>query len=111
MGQIVQVNVSPIKVLNQVSMLRKFLLVTAFDSVGVPPMIWPPLVATFIVDVLMSYWYTAVSHDAVLAVIGEKQAELATGAGSGCRLLNRSRVALRGSLEASLPWGCVCVWC
>ena len=41
--------------------------------------VFPPLDATFIRRSTGSYWYTAVSHDAVLAVIGEKQAEFATG--------------------------------
>jgi hypothetical protein len=67
----IQENVSPIKVLNQVFICLKFPLVILAASVALAPEVTPPLEATAILRVLASYWYTAVSHDAVEAVIGE----------------------------------------
>ncbi|MCU0813559.1 MAG: hypothetical protein MUC32_04275, partial [Burkholderiaceae bacterium] len=64
--------VSSISVLNQVPMSWKLSVVIDADSVavaGTPSIVVrPPFVAIFILRSAGSYWYTAVSHDAVLAV-------------------------------------------
>lgn len=47
----------------------------------------------FMLFVAGSYWKDAVSHAAVLAVMGLKQAELVTGFGSGCSPLKARMIA------------------
>jgi hypothetical protein len=67
--------VSSISVLDQVPTASKLSVLIDDDSVavgGAPlTIMWPPLEAIFIFRSAASYWWTAVSQDAVLAVTGE----------------------------------------
>ena len=52
-----------------------------------------------------SYWYTAVSHEAVFAVMGEKHAELATGANDAVAVVTDSTITPDPRAGALAPDG------